>query len=551
MSYSETVNYLYNLQKYGIKFGLDNISRLMSAFDNPHTSFLSVHVAGTNGKGSTSAIIASILKTAGFKVGLFTSPHIISFTERIRVNGEEISEDEVIDLTDEIREKIAAFGKIRMHSEPVELSPTFFEVVTAMALLYFKRKKVDIAVIEVGMGGRLDATNIITPEISVITNISYDHKEFLGDTLKEIAHEKAGIIKKGVPVVVSYQESEAMKVIEQKAIEKNSELYIYGRDFSSVLKRNNSSGICFDYSSGDSFTINDLVLPLAGEHQIQNASVAIKAVELLSKKLTSDFSIPTSIKNLHLYSSPSPTPSVLLIDGPPIKGGEEVVMPPVEGEGRVSTSRVEVGAIYKPSPLVGEGEGEGDHRFLNTTPHHFVRKGLENVRWPGRLEIIKEDPPILIDGAHNPAAAIALSKALKKFSHGKDKRIILVLGIMGDKDARGIMEPLLPLASEIILTAPAYSRSASPEKLAGIAASLGFFDVRIAPTMKDAVELATEDSYKLQVTSCELKDNKNSIFETHNSKLNSPVIVITGSFYTIGEAEEVLGQRGILARLRE
>ncbi len=482
MSYSETVNYLYNLQKYGIKFGLDNISRLMSALDNPHRSFLSVHVAGTNGKGSTSAIIASILKTAGFKVGLFTSPHIISFTERVRVNGEEITENEVIELAEEIKDIVVHLG---------DFSPTFFEVITAMALLYFKRKKVDIAVIEVGMGGRLDATNIITPEISVITNISYDHKEFLGDTLKEIAHEKAGIIKKGVPVVASYQESEAMKVIEQKAIEKNSELYIYGRDFSSVLKRNDSSGICFDYSSGDSFTINDLVLPLAGEHQMQNASVAIKAATIVLNNIP--------------YLPPHP---------PLTKGGQE--------------------GGYDSSPVT----------------HHFIRKGLEDVRWPGRLEIIKEDPPMLIDGAHNPAAAMALSEALKKNFPGKNKRIILVLGIMGDKDARGIMEPLLPLASEIIFTSPAYSRSASPEKLAGIAASLGFFDVRIAPTMKDAVEMATEDIYKLQVTSYKLKDNKNSIFETHNSKLNSPVIVITGSFYTIGEAKEVLGQKGVLARLR-
>ena len=516
MSYSETVNYLYNLQKYGIKFGLDNISRLMSALDNPHRSFLSVHVAGTNGKGSTSAIIASILKTAGFKVGLFTSPHIISFTERIRVNGEEITESEVVSLAEEIRTRIEDTPSLTLPPRgggqgwggEVKLNPTFFEVVTAMALLYFKRKKVDIAVIEVGMGGRLDATNIITPEISIITNISYDHKEFLGDTLKEIAHEKAGIIKKGVPVVASYQESEAMKVIEQKAIEKNSELYIYGRDFSSVLKRNDSSGICFDYSSGDSFAINNLVLPLAGEHQMQNASVAIKAVELLSEKLTSDFSFPTSNKNLHLYSSPSPTP--------PIKGGEEVVMPPVEGE--------------------------GDYRFLNTTPHHFVRKGLEDVRWPGRLEIIKEDPPILIDGAHNPAAAMALSEALKKNFLGENKRIILVLGIMGDKDARGIMEPLLPLASEIIFTAPAYSRSASPEKLAGIAASLGFFDVRIAPTMKDAVEMATEIG---------LSDKRQGLGNLPHNPSPAPLILITGSFYTIGEAKEVLGQRGILARLRE
>ncbi|MBI5188953.1 MAG: bifunctional folylpolyglutamate synthase/dihydrofolate synthase, partial [Nitrospirae bacterium] len=210
MSYSETVNYLYNLQRHGIKFGLDNIIRLMSVLDNPHESFLSVHVAGTNGKGSTSAMIASILQAAGLRVGLFTSPHLVSFTERIRINDEEITEDEVISLTDEIREKSS-----RLKAQSSDFSPTFFEVVTAMAFMYFKRRKIEIAVVEVGMGGRLDATNIIIPEVSVITSISYDHKEFLGNTLKEIANEKAGIIKDGIPVVISYQEPEAMEVIEK------------------------------------------------------------------------------------------------------------------------------------------------------------------------------------------------------------------------------------------------------------------------------------------------------------------------------------------------
>ena len=145
MSYSETIEYIYNLQKHGIKFGLSNITRLVSILGNPHKSFYSVHVAGTNGKGSTSALIASILKVSGFKVGLFTSPHLVSFTERIKVNDEEITENEVVSLSEEIRSKV------------VDFSPTFFEVVTALAFLYFQRKGIDIAVIEVGMGGRLDA----------------------------------------------------------------------------------------------------------------------------------------------------------------------------------------------------------------------------------------------------------------------------------------------------------------------------------------------------------------------------------------------------------
>ncbi|HBR21084.1 MAG TPA: bifunctional folylpolyglutamate synthase/dihydrofolate synthase, partial [Nitrospiraceae bacterium] len=196
MGYAAAINYLYGLQKHGIKLGLDNTAKLLFLSGNPQNYFSSVHIAGTNGKGSTSAIIASILQTAGVRTGLFTSPHLVSFTERIRVNNEEIREDEVIELTEEIRSTI----------EGSELNPTFFEFVTVMGFLYFKRKNIDWAAVETGMGGRLDATNVLTPEVSVITNISYDHKDFLGNTISEIAEEKAGIIKKGVPVITSEQE---------------------------------------------------------------------------------------------------------------------------------------------------------------------------------------------------------------------------------------------------------------------------------------------------------------------------------------------------------
>jgi dihydrofolate synthase/folylpolyglutamate synthase len=519
MSYSETINYLYNLQKHGIKFGLGNISWLMSLLDDPHKSFLSVHVAGTNGKGSVSAIIASILRSAGLRVGLFTSPHIVSFAERIRINGEEISEDEIIELADEIRCIVERHG---------DFSPTFFEIVTAMALLYFERKKIDIAVMEVGMGGRLDATNIITPEVSVITDISYDHMEFLGSTLKEIAHEKTGIIKKGIPVVTSYQETEAIKVIEKKAIENDTDLYVYGRDFFSVLRREDFSGICFDYhsrlssqalhpltqktveKSRDSSeghhnshppmadTIHNLVLPLMGEHQMQNASVAIKAATIVLNNIP--------------YLPPHP---------PLTKGG-------LKGDNLTK----------------GEQEGGYDSSPIS---HHFIREGLKNVRWPGRLEIVKEEPVILIDGAHNPAAANALSAALKKFFSKKYKRIIIVLGIMGDKDVKGIMEPLLPLASEIILTSPEYSRAASPEKLAGTAASLGFFNVRIAPTVRDALEMA------IRIADCGMQNAESELKTIPNSAIRNQksLILVTGSFYTIGEAKEAIGIKGILARLRE
>lgn len=442
MIYGDTIQYLFSLQKYGIKFGLDNINRLMSALGDPHKSFLSVHVAGTNGKGSTSAIIASVLKSAGFRVGLFTSPHLISFTERIRINGAEITESDVVALAGEIREIVSRLE---------DFSPTFFEVVTALAMLYFKRKKIDIAVIEVGMGGRLDATNIILPEVSVITGISHDHKDFLGDTLKEIAREKAGIIKENIPVVMSSQTSEVMQIIEKKTGESNAELFSYGKDFSSALNQETISGIRFDYCEGGAPVIRDLFMPLTGEHQMHNASVAIKAAMIL---------------------------------------------------------------------LMHRG-----NNIPSNTIHQFIRDGLNNVKWPGRLEFIHEDPPVVIDGAHNPAAAAALSAALKKVFLKKYKTIILILGIMADKDLNGTMGPLLPLASEIILTSPAYSRAAAPEQLAHVAGSLGFNDFRIEPSVKDALDRAM--------------------------KQRDSLIVVTGSFYTIGEAKEALGKKGILTGLRE
>lgn len=450
MSYSDTIHYLYSLQKYGIKFGLDNIRRLTYEFNHPHTSYNSVHVGGTNGKGSTSAIIASILRSAGLRVGLFTSPHLVSFTERIKVNGEEITEHEVIELAEDIREIVARIE---------DFSPTFFEIIVMMAFIYFKRKKVDIAVFEVGMGGRFDATNIITPLVSVITNIAYDHREFLGNTLKEIAKEKGGIIKSGVPIVVSPQEPEAMEVIEQKAHENNSTLYAFGEELSSLLKRETMSEICFDYYSRNSFELRDLHLPLAGEYQMQNASVAIKAATV-------------TLDRLRFAKAQDKRKSIVSV----------------------------------------------------------IREGLSEVEWPGRLERILENPLIVIDGAHNPAAANALSMTLKRNFLEDYKRLIVILGIMGDKDARGIMEPLLPLASEVILTAPEYSRAAAPETLAGIAQSLGFFNVRIAQTVKDAIAIARS-------IACDA--------------VSSVLVVITGSFYTIGEAKEIVGTKGILAKLRE
>jgi len=448
--YSDAVNYLYGLQKHGIKLGLDNTRRLLSLLGNPQNSFKSVHIAGTNGKGSTSAMIAAVLKTAGFKVGLFTSPHLVSFTERIRVDDVEIEEKEVVELTKEIREVIESNQPSAMNHGP--FLPTFFEFVTALGFLYFKRKGVGWAVVETGMGGRLDATNVLVPEVSVITNIGYDHREFLGETLKEIAGEKAGIIKEGIPVVCSAQNAEAMEVISRKAAERKSGLFVHEKHFFSRPKQMDMYGITFDYEGKEK--MDDLYVPLCGTHQLDNTSVAIKALELLGEK--------------------------------------EVI------------------------------------------PSHFIREGLAQTKWQGRLELIKNDGcgcDFLIDGAHNPAASRALADSLRQFFIPKYERVILVLGVMADKDTKGIMRPLLPLASEIIFTAPDYERAARPEKLAEYAGTLGF-QARVTESVKAAILLAKIMSGK---------------------GIGKTLVVITGSFYTIGEARMQLGQQcssPSLARLR-
>ncbi|MBI3592512.1 MAG: bifunctional folylpolyglutamate synthase/dihydrofolate synthase, partial [Nitrospirae bacterium] len=385
----------------------------------------------------------------------------VSFTERIRINNEQIAESEVVSLTEEIRSKISILN-------PGMPEPTFFEFVTAMAFLYFSRNNVDWAVLETGMGGRLDATNVINPSVSVITGISCDHKEFLGDTLKEIAMEKAGIIKEGIPVVSAMQKKEAEDVILKKAEEKSSDLYVFTKDFSGAIKSSTSDGITLDYHD-EAQTIADIYTPLAGEHQLSNTCLAIKAA-----------------------------------------------MVALENSNKLQ---------------VTSNESKSSKRYS------LLKKGLAATRWQGRLEQVSDKPLIIVDGAHNPDAANALSEFIKK--HFSNHRIILIMGIMSDKDITGIMRHLLPLASDIIFTAPAYGRAASPQKLAEYALSIGFKS-KVAASVKNAIETATKISNESAVTSKEFKGNKNarnSLLVTRHSSL----ILITGSFYTIGEAKEVLG----------
>ncbi len=411
--YKESISYLYKLQKYGIKFGLSSTKNLLNFFGNPHISQNYIHIAGTNGKGSVANFITSILVQAGYRVGLYTSPHLVRFTERIQINFEEISQKEVVDLVEELKKAIVP-------SEP----PTFFEAVTAMALTYFSKKNVDIAVIEVGMGGRLDATNIITPLMSIITNVSFDHQQFLGNTLKEIAFEKAGIIKEGIPTITGANDKEAIEVIKKICKEKNSKLFILHKDFSFEKQKDG-----FTYK-GILGNIDDLHLSLIGDHQYENASIALAAIELLIQK------------------------------------------------------------------------------GWNIRPVHII-KGLKSVKWPGRLHIVSKDPTVILDGAHNPEAIKRLKETvLSNFTY---KKLILILGIMEDKDISSMLEEILEIADYVIFSAPNYTRAADPIRL---------------------MELSKKVPLKKEILTPLSSAIKKALLVANKEDL----VLICGSLFTVGEA---------------
>jgi dihydrofolate synthase/folylpolyglutamate synthase len=277
IDYEKLTQYKYNTSSFDLK----RMVEMMSFVGNPHKKRRCVHITGTKGKGSTSIIIASILKELGLKTGLFTSPHLIYLEERMKVNDRMISQKMFVELINRLKPFID-----RIMVKTPALMPTFFEIVTAIAFLYFERKKVDISVLEVGMGGRLDSTNIILPEISVITPVGYDHTARLGHTLDRIAYEKAGIIKEGVPVISSAQEPEALSVISKTCKEKNARLYLVGKDILinniKATKRNGIYGTGCEIQTWKN-KYKNIFLPLVGRHQVENCATAIGSLEVLSE----------------------------------------------------------------------------------------------------------------------------------------------------------------------------------------------------------------------------------------------------------------------------
>ncbi len=413
MSYESAIETLYNLQKFGIKFGLSKTENLLKAFGNPHVGQNYVHIAGTNGKGSVATFVGSMLQEAGYRVGTYVSPHLVRFTERFRINGEEITQEKATRLIEELQNVFS----------PLE-PPTFFEAVTAMAILYFARENTDIAIMEVGMGGRLDATNVITPLVTGITNISMEHQEYLGTRLSQIAMEKAGVIKNGIDVVAAVTQGKIIEQLSNVAQQKGAPFFRVGKD---MKYRGSSKGVNY---FGQQHKLKDLRLGLGGIHQARNAAMALGMMERLATK------------------------------GFPVE-----------------------------------------------TRH--MREGLRRAEWPGRMQMIGKNPTIIVDGAHNAAAVRALARTIQKtFSY---ERMILVIGIMADKDIPALLRAIIPLSDHVIYTRPVYSRAADPVVLMEKARSFNIPGEAV-PTLSPAIKRA--------------------------KALAGPkdLIVVCGSLFTVGEA---------------
>jgi dihydrofolate synthase/folylpolyglutamate synthase len=416
------------------KFGLENISVLASDLGNPHRVIPCAHIAGTNGKGSTAAILESILRSAGLRTGLYTSPHLERINERIRLNGEPVSDDAFSDAWTRVHasiESLMASGKLAAH-------PTHFECVTAMAFLIFAERRIDFAIYEVGLGGRLDSTNIVTPQVAIITPIDFDHENFLGHSISEIAAEKAGIIKSAVTVVSSVLRPEARAVVARKCAEMRARLVDINEEWR-LEEKPPAAGLYRAVATSKDSRAKLIIAPaLPGRFQLQNALAAATAARVLAEN--------------------------------------------------------------------------GDFRIDDKT----IERGIANVRWPGRLERLSENPAVYFDGAHNPAGARELLKFWQDNFAGS--RIVLVYGAMRDKAVDEIAGVLFPHAHEVILTEPQQPRAISAALLSEMTAHLTSHPT-VIPNSVEAFDRAIEIARE------------------------GDAVFVTGSLYLIGELRALCHDR--------
>jgi len=406
--YQDALDYIYSFVDFSRThqenlspehFDLTRMVKFMESLGSPQDDFRSLHIAGSKGKGSVSAFCSSALQAAGFKVGLYTSPHLKDFEERMQVDQVPIPRDTLVDYVEEIKPAVASVPGL-----------TTFEIMTGLAFLFFSREKVDIAVVEVGLGGRLDATNIILPEVSVITSLFLDHISILGDTLDLIAAEKGGIIKPGIPVVCAPQEDVALAVLEDIAARMGSSLTRVGIDYTFEIISQSLDGQTFlvidsDHNQGREFNI-----PLLGDFQVINAVTAYAALEALRSR---GFRITESA----------------------------------------------------------------------------VIQGFRDVNWPARFEILRRQPPVVIDSAHNPAAMEKLRETIDRFF--PDMPLILVFGISEDKQLDGMYRAILPRTTHLICTRADHPRAMDPDELLSRAEEM-VTSADSIPEVKKALDHALE-----------------------------------------------------------
>lgn len=431
-AYEEAISYIHSLHRFGVRPGLERITELLGRLGNPHRDLKVAHVTGTNGKGSATAMIASVLQAAGLRTGLYISPYLEEFTERIRVNGLNIPKGDLVNLLREVRQALSA-----MTAEGLE-HPTEFEVVTAIGFLHYARQRVDALALEVGLGGRYDATNVVgRPLVSVITNVGLDHMNVLGNTVEEIAREKAGICKPGIPCVTATNRPGALAEIERVCRDVGAPLTVVGREVTFRVLEAGPAGLRVEVRSRNG-VYPDLEIGLAGSHQAENAATALAACEEL------------------------------------VKGGL-----PVDEEA--------------------------------------IRRGLRTVRWPGRLELFPGSPPVLIDGAHNADGAEVLANSLRTLY--RYRRLILVVGILADKEVERVLGTLVPLANLVVSTTPDNPRAVPPADLAHRIELLGRPCLPV-PDPADALDAALAEA--------------------------SPedLVCVAGSLYLVGRVRTLLRNRG-------
>lgn len=370
MTYQEALTYIHSISWRGSKPGLERISGMMEQLGNVQEDLKFIHIAGTNGKGSVSAMLSSVLTAAGYRTGLFISPYIMRFNERMQVNGVPISDEELAEIVTEVQPV----------AESMAERPTEFEIITAAAFLWFARQKCDIVVLETGLGGRLDATNLISKNVcAVITNLGMDHTEYLGNTLGEIAGEKCGILKPGCPVVAYRSAPEAMKVIRARA--KELECPMRTADFGKIKALSaDLQGQTFQYKQFPELTVH-----LLGAHQLKNAAVALETISVLRK------------------------------------AGWEI-------------------------------------------PDEAVVQGMDATRWPGRFEVLQDNPLVIVDGAHNPQGVESLIAAVKEYLPGQ--HIVCVTGVLADKDWKPMMDRLKTVVSDFVAVTPDSPRALGNVRLA-------------------------------------------------------------------------------------